>query len=90
MLSARVVSVLAIALAARLAIVLGLELTFVKALEVVDAEREWEGRFEDGVGVEGSTTSAIGSRRGVGMGVMSVEGVTSTSSASRYHFRRRV
>lgn len=31
-----------------------------------------------------------GAVRGVGMGVVSVEGVDSTSSASRYHFRRRV
>ncbi len=30
------------------------------------------------------------SRVGVGAGVISVEGETSTSSASRYHFRRRV
>ena len=30
------------------------------------------------------------SRVGVGEGVISVEGETSTSSASRYHFRRRV
>lgn len=29
-------------------------------------------------------------RVGVGDGVISVEGETSTSSASRYHFRRRV
>lgn len=29
-------------------------------------------------------------RVGVGEGVISVEGETSTSSASRYHFRRRV
>jgi hypothetical protein len=31
-----------------------------------------------------------GSARGVGTGVTSVLGVASTSSASRYHFRRRV
>lgn len=31
-----------------------------------------------------------GSARGVGTGVVSVLGVASTSSASRYHFRRRV
>ena len=43
-----------------------------------------------GVGVAGSAASATGSSLGVGMGVTSVEGVTSTSSASRYHFRRRV
>lgn len=30
------------------------------------------------------------SRVGVGAGVISVEGETSTNSASRYHFRRRV
>jgi hypothetical protein len=29
-------------------------------------------------------------RVGVGEGVISVDGETSTSSASRYHFRRRV
>lgn len=43
-----------------------------------------------GVGVDGSAESATGSSLGVGMGVTSVDGVTSTSSASRYHFRRRV
>ena len=80
--SARVCSVLAV--------VLVLESTLVKALEVVEAERECDGLFDDGVGVAGSAVSAIGSRRGVGTGVMSVDGVTSTSSASRYHFRRRV
>lgn len=50
------------------------------------------------VGVERSavdvSVSVPGSDRGasfgVAMGVTSVEGVTSTSSASRYHFRRRV
>ena len=43
-----------------------------------------------GDGLCGSAASATGSIWGVGMGVTSVEGVTSTSSASRYHFRRRV
>jgi hypothetical protein len=47
-------------------------------------------RVMDGVGVGSSAVASMGSRRGVGMGVTSVEGVISTSSASRYHFRRRV
>jgi hypothetical protein len=47
-------------------------------------------RAMEGVGVGDSVAWSIGSRRGVGMGVTSVEGVISTSSASRYHFRRRV
>lgn len=72
------------------AVVLALESTLVRALDVVDAERECDGLLDDGVGVAGSAVSAIGSRRGVGTGVISVDGVTSTSSASRYHFRRRV
>jgi hypothetical protein len=42
------------------------------------------------VAVDDSKVSATGSSRGVGMGVTSVEAVTSTSSASRYHFLRRV
>lgn len=88
--SASVLSVLAIALTAKLAMVLGFELTLVKALDAVEVERECAGLLEEGVGVVGSAASAIGSRRGVGTGVTSVEGVTSTSSASRYHFRRRV
>ena len=33
---------------------------------------------------------SIGAGLGVGIGVVSVDGVASTSSASRYHFRRRV
>lgn len=33
---------------------------------------------------------SAGAGLGVGIGVVSVEGVDSTSSASRYHFRRRV
>jgi hypothetical protein len=41
-------------------------------------------------GSEGSGLSATGSSFGVGIGVTSVLGVTSTSSASRYHFLRRV
>lgn len=59
---------------------------------VVASESGIEGRFalEAGVGVDGTAESATGSSFGVGMGVTSVEGVTSTSSASRYHFLRRV
>jgi len=44
-------------------------------------------------GVVGGLTLSLApetSARGVGEGVMSVEGVTSTSSASRHHLRRRV
>jgi hypothetical protein len=44
----------------------------------------------DLLGVDGSARSDTGSSFGVGTGVTSVEGVTSTSSASRYHFLRRV
>lgn len=53
----------------------------------VDAEvelEEWEP-----VGVL-RVISGLLLRVGVGEGVISVEGDTSTSSASRYHFRRRV
>ena len=83
-------SVLSVSVWLVLAVVLALEVTFVNVVEAVDVVRECDGRLEDGVGVVGSAASAIGSRRGVGTGVMSVDAVTSTSSASRYHFRRRV
>lgn len=50
------------------------ELTDVEVVEVVSGFAVRGGEME----------------RGVGEGVISVEGETSTSSASRYHFRRRV
>lgn len=71
----------------------------VTVLEVKSIEESFEWKaldFEDldlGVGLEGSEGSGLsttGSSFGVGMGVTSVLGVTSTSSASRYHFLRRV
>jgi hypothetical protein len=37
-----------------------------------------------------TSSSSEGSSAGVGEGVTSVDGVTSTSSASRHHFLRRV
>jgi hypothetical protein len=66
--------------------------------ETMDAASSDEGRpfaasgLDKGVdfGFAGSAASAMGSSLGVGIGVTSVEGVTSTSSASRYHFLRRV
>ena len=70
-------------------VVLELDESFVSVLEVEECERMCE-REVDGVEEEDSGVSAMGSSLGVGMGVMSVDGVTSTSSASRYHFRRRV
>jgi hypothetical protein len=48
---------------------------------------EYSGGGEDG-NVRG--TEGLALRVGVGEGVTSVEGVTSTNSASRYHFLRRV
>lgn len=53
-----------------------------EAVEVLEERRvRWLGSGEDGL---------RGSARGVGTGVVSVLGVDSTSSASRYHLRRRV
>lgn len=54
----------------------------------VELEVEWEWEWE-AVGVL-RVISGLLLRVGVGEGVISVEGETSTSSASRYHLRRRV
>ena len=61
---------------------------------VLELVLRWDGEFEESLarllGSRGSAESSAGLYLGVGTGVISVEGVTSTSSASRYHFRRRV
>ena len=57
---------------------------------VVDVILRFEESLVRWLESRGSAESSIGLCFGVGTGVISVDGVASTSSASRYHFRRRV
>ena len=59
-------------------------------LSVLFTLSAYSGGASEGLGMDVRDVSGVVLRVGVGEGVISVEGETSTSSASRYHFRRRV
>ena len=63
----------------------------VPRMVVVDDERSIRGGRGGAFGVDAVVEGGIeGLRLGEGKGVISVDGETSTNSASRYHFLRRV